>query len=499
MLAWVAPALFAAARLYWPPPAQNTHTLMYPLVERARAYNTLEPFHPLQPLLIGFLRRVWELVDAPGPALQLLLAATLLAACAQLVLVHRLVRRLGGSEQAALGASLIAAACVNLWCWSLQTASYPFAGAFLLGAALVLAGGEKLGRGDAARAGLLIGLATGFDVACAVFVLPAAVELVRRRRAGLSKAGAVEPLFLAALPALLGELALAARARGAISFEPTFRGFMGSLPPDIVPVWKSLSLSAQLLELFGSGAPADWPVLAPLVLFWLCREPARKAGPVGASLWRLGVGLYAAITAFYLACDPHNRFIHAGTLLLPPLLGLALSRLQRPAAWGASCAGLLVLRSLALPPDYRPSSNPGLDEARFLASRLDEGDVILAAGEPDWILSYGLDRRVPIRVLSGGLPMGDAARRGFGHARGWDAGIADALERRLCGGRRAVLAADALFRPARFTDGDAREAWENVSRRFELQPAWVSPGGQHYHPLAPKPGRCARLAGKRGN
>lgn len=490
---WIAPALFVAVRLIWHPTAHNTHTLMYPIVEAAGAYNTLEPFHPLYPLLIGLVRRVWEATGASGPALPALLLLSLLAGCVHLALIHRLVRRVGANSELALGAALIAAASANLWSWSLQSCAYNFSTAALLGTACVLVERETLGLREAAWAGLLVGIAGGFDSAAGLAGLLVVVEVLRRGKKGGSRVAALGVLAAAAaVPVAIGYAGLIWRfSVHGWPFHPSLRGLLDSLPSDIVPLWFSRDLPAQMESYWNSDAPSDWPRLVPVLILAASYRTACAAGWRGAALWRFGAGLWALIGLFYFACDPLNRFLYAGGALLPALLALALTRRSPAWAWCAMAAILLVVRSVLSPPDYAPPLNLGLAEAPFLTARLGSKDTILALSEPDWSLSYALAGRVPIIALS----QENEAKRGDGYGERralYGEPLARELDANLCSGGRVLFAADKLFRDSsmneRRIDAEAVLVFGKLKERFLIDPAWVSPNGQHYFPLRAR--RC---------
>lgn len=193
---------WAAVRLAWPPTGYNTHALMYPLVEAAGGYNTLEPFHSLYLPIVTASRHLWAWTGAFGPALPALQAVSLAAGAANLVLLHRVVRRATGSTDAALGAALIGAVSANLWSWSLMTTSYTLATFCLLAMSDRLLSREKLDVRDAAWAGLWVGLAAGYDTAAGTAVLAAAYE-IHLRRAPSVRPVAVWRAFAAACAAPL--------------------------------------------------------------------------------------------------------------------------------------------------------------------------------------------------------------------------------------------------------------------------------------------------------
>ncbi len=484
-------AAWAGVRLALPPPGHNTHTLMYPLVEAGGGYNTLEPFHALYMPVVTATRRLWELCGAPPPALPALQAVSLLAGAANIILLYRLVRRATGSASAALGAALILAASANLWSWSLMTTSYTLSTFCLLAAADRLLMRERLDSRDAAMTGLLIGFAAGFDTAAGVAAFPASYELWRRR-APASSPAVVWSVFAAgvSLPILagLGLLIFRLRAQG-WPFAPTVAGFLGSLPHDIVPLWRSLDAAAQIRRWASSTSPLDLPVWACLaVVVWAGR--AAKSWSEKA-LWRLGAALWALITLFFFINDPHNRFIYAGATLLPGLFALAAARAKRPLALCAAAAAGLGLWHKFVPPAYTVDDNLGFAEARFLRERLGREDLLVALSDPDWVFSYAFGGRARVIKLVG---IGDGEARFGAEASASGAALERRLDPALCAGRKAVFAADALFRSTRrepkALDAEARTIFAGLSKRYIVDPAWISPRGQHYHPLRPR--RCPR-------
>ncbi|MDX6769345.1 MAG: hypothetical protein SF051_07420 [Elusimicrobiota bacterium] len=474
---------WAGARLLLPPDAHNTHTLMYPLVEAAGAYNTLEPFHPLYHPVVALVRRLWEACGGAGPALPALQAVSLLAGMANLALIHRVVLRAGGSAAAAFGAAALAAVTQNLWSWSLMTTSYTLSTACALAAVHRLLSRERLDARDAAWAGAWTALATGFDTAAGLVALPALYELRARGAKGASAAfgGGLVAVLAAAYAVFFHRLQLLGWP-----FPPTLAGLAASLPRDIVPLWKSGDPFGQFAAFWRSDAPADFPWLAaPALLALSWRATSARAWGERA-LWRLAAGLWAAVTAFFFLNDPQNRFVYAGGLLLPAVLATA-----APRHWPGAVV-LLFCFNLFRPPLYAPDSNPGLAEADWLAGRLAPGDLLVALSEPDWALSYGLMGRVGVVVLAG--PGGGTAR--FRQSVMDEARAEEAADRALCNGAKVVFAPDALYRSTERDktelDARARRLVERWSRRYAAGPAWVSPRDQHYMPLAPKPGACAR-------
>lgn len=484
-----AAAAWTGARLAFPPPGHNTHTVMYPLVEAAGSYNTLEPFHSLYMPVVTATRRLWELCGAPAPALPALQAVSLVAGAANIVLLHRLVRRATGSADAALGAGVILAVSANLWSWSLMTTSYTLATACLLAAADRLLSRERLDARDAAWTGLWIGLAAGFDTAAGAALLAAGVEL-HRRRAASSRPAAVWAAFAVgvAAPVLAGLVHLVLRLRGLDwPFEPTWSGLIASLPHDIVPLWRSLDLGGQIRAWADSTAPLDVPLwAAAAVALWAGRAAQTWSE---RALWRFGAGVWVLLSAFFFINDPHNRFVYAGALFFPGLFALAGHRARRPLTLCVGAAAILTAWHALAPPFYAVPDNIAFSEASYLRERLGREDVLVALSDPDWLFAYAFGARA--RVIK-------IARDGDGESRFGSEPVAPGaeleglLDAPLCAGRKAVFAADALFRttrrPPEALEAEAREVFARLSRRFIVEPAWVSPRGQHYFPLRPR--RC---------
>lgn len=483
-------AAWAGARLAFPPPGHNTHTLMYPLVEAAGGYNTLEPFHALYMPIVAGARRVWELCGAPPPALPALQAISLFAGAANIVLLHRVVRRATGSADTALGAALILAASANLWSWSLMTTSYTLSTACLLAAADRLLARDLLDARDAAWAGLWVGLAAGFDTASGAAALAAAYEL-RRRRAPSARPAAAGFAFAAGLaaPVLAASALFVFRLRGlGWPFPPTFAGLLASLPNDIVPLWRSRDLAGQVHGWAASTAPLDLPLWAAAAVVLWAGKAARSRSE--KALWRLGAALWALISLFFFLNDPHNRFIYAGGTLLPGLFALAALRAKRPLALCAAAAAGLGLWHALVPPFYAVD-NLGFAEARFLRERLAREDVLVALSDPDWVFSYAFGGRARVIKLVG---IGDAEAQFGAETSAPGQPLERRLDAALCAGKKAVFAADALFRSTRRApaalETEGEDVFRRLSKRYIVDPAWISPRGQHYFPLRPR--RCPR-------
>jgi hypothetical protein len=463
---------------------------MYPLVEAAGGYNTLEPFHSLYWPFVAGTRRLWEACGAPPPALPALQAVSLAAGAANILLLHRVVRRATGSADAALGAALILAASANLWSWSLMTTSYTLSTLCLLAAAYRLLARERLDARDAAWTGLWIGLAAGFDTAAGAAALAAAYELGRRRAPSARPAKAWGAFAAAgAAPVLAGLALLVLRLRAlGWPFPPTLAGFLASLPADIVPLWKSRDLAAQVRGWAASTAPLDAPLWAAAAAVAWAGRSARTWSE--KALWRFGAALWALVSLFFFLNDPHNRFVYAGATLLPGLFALAAARTKRPLALCAAAAGCLAAWHAADPPFYAVA-NLGFAEARFVGGRLGREDLLVSLSDPDWVFSYAFGGRA--RVLKIARPGDEDARFGAETVAPGEA-LERRLDEELCSGRKAVFAADALFRSSRRSaetlDAEAKEVFARLSKRYAVDEAWISPGGQHYFPLRPR--RCPR-------
>ncbi len=484
-------AVWLGARLAFPPDGHNTHTLMYPLVEAAGGYNTLEPFHTLYMPLVTGARRLWELCGAAPPALPGIQAVSLLAGAANIVLLHRVVRRATGSADAALGAALILAVSANLWSWGLMTTSYTLSTLCLLAAADRLVARERLGARDAAWAGLWIGCAAGLDTAAGVAALAAAWELERRRDSAADPASVrSEFAAAAAAPVLIG-LALFARRLSVLGwpFPPTPAGLIASLPYDIVPLWKSRDLVGQIRGWAASTAPLDAPLWAAAAVVAWAWKSARTWSE--KALCRFGAALWALTSFFFFVNDPHNRFVYAGMTLLPGLFALAALRAKRPLALCAAAAAALAAWHAVSPPFYAVGDILGFAEARFLRARLGREDVLVALSEPDWVFSYAYGGRS--RVIKLATPDDAASSFGAEPVRTGEE-LARLLDPAVCGGKTALFAADVLFRSTRRPpdelDDQAREVFTALSKRYVLSPAWISPRGQHYFPIRPR--RCPR-------
>ena len=472
-LPWFLASAWAGARLALPPGGHNTHTIMYPLVEAAGSYNTLEPFHPLYMPVVTAVRWLWEAGGMSGPALPALAAVSLLAGMANIVLLYRVVLRAGGKDAAAFGAAGLLALTQNLWAWGSQTTSYTLSTACVLIVVERLLSREKLDARDALWAGIGTGLAASFDTAAGLVALPALYELERR-----GGKGALAAYAAAAALVLAGAYAVFFHRLFVLDwpFPPDLAGLLASLPHDIVPLWKSGDLLGQVRAFWRSDAPADLPwFVAPVVLAASWRALKKRAWNERA-LWRLAAGLWLAVTGFFFLNDPLNRFVYAGALFIPAVLALAWTR-----HWPGA-AVLLFCFTLYRPPDYAPASNPTMREADYLADRLGAGDLLVALSEPDWLLSYALAGRVPVVKLS----HGEASESHFGFRPLTPEAAEREMDLVVKRGGKVVFAPDAFYRPNGHDELEAvaRRLVERWSRRYAPQPAWVSPQDQHYMPLA---------------
>ena len=186
--------------------------------------------------------------------------------------------------------------------------------------------------------------------------------------------------------------------------------------------------------------------------------------------------------------------MYAGGLLLPVLLAATLASRKPALAWSVVAAALLAARSVQSPPEYAPELNLGLEESRYLAARLGPKDLILALSEPDWSLSYGLAKRVPIVALSSAAETERGP--GYGERRApYDATLERELEDRICTGGTVIFAADKMFRSrdagSKAVNALAETIFEKLKKRFVIENAWISPLGQHYLPLGSS--RCGRF------
>ena len=464
---------------------------MYPLVEAGGGYNTLEPFHALYLPIVTLARKSWELVGGAPPALPAIQAVSLIAAAANIMMLHRVVKRATGSSEAGLGAAVLLAVSSNLWSWSLMTTSYTLTTLCLLALADRLLSKEHLDARDAAWAGLWVGLATGLDTAAGVAALAAAYEL-HHRRASSARPARVWSAFAAACaaPVLFGLALLAVRLSAAgWPFPPTLAGLIASLPHDIIPLWQSRDLIGQLRGWGASTAPLDLPLWAAAsVVLWSQRAAKSWSEKV---LWRLGAGLWALVSLFFFINDPHNRFIYASATLLPGLFALAAFKAKRTFVLCAAAAAGLGIWHAIIPPQYAVDSNLGFAEARFLSGKIGREDMLIALSEPDWVFAYAFGGRSRVLKIA---HSGDADVR-FG-AESVVAGqeLEKKIDDALCASHKAVFAADALFRTTRRSaeavEAEARTLFERLSKRYLIEPAWVSPGGQHYFPLSAR--RCPR-------
>ncbi len=497
---WLVAAAYGLARWSLPPRAFNSHAIMYALVAVTRTHNALEWFHPLYPPLLVALSGLRAALGLSGEPLRALQALSLAGAMANLVLVHRLARRVSGDDRVALLAALLATASINLWAWSMQTMPYTIATALVLWIADLALASPRPGARRAALLGALTGAAACFDTTCALAAVPLAADAVALYGLGatLLPAAAFAGAFLACLA--LGYLPLLLKLHALGGALPHGLGeFMASLPADIVPLGQSRSLAFQWGQFRASTAPVDAPYwLMAAFLAFLSLGPGRdpRASPAFKRLIRLGSWFFAAAALFFFVSDPHNRFLYAAGLFVAPLAALALARRRDRAAWVALLWLLLIGKNAAFPADYMPARNPGFDEARFVRAALSPRDLLIAASQPDWLFSYALDGKIPAVEVAWPRDAGDP----FGYQRLPPGPRLNArIRATLCAKGRALLAPDRVFRSSLITSADMDAHLTALQRSFQgsfaLGAPLVSPLGQRYYPLSLRPGGGAACPG----
>ncbi len=458
---WLAPALFAAARLAFAPRTHNTHAIMYPVVAELGGRNSLELFHPLYVPLLRLLNVLRHGCGFSGPSIHLYQALSLAGAMVQLRLIYALAARLTKGRKTALAAALLATASVNLWCWSLQTMPYTLATSAALGCLLVLVDSTypptRPGPSSWITLGALTGLAMGFDTASLVLIPICLVA----RKAGKTKAVYLGAFALTLLAAYLPFLALGR------SIPPSPSALLKGLPFDIVSLMQSHSLGAQMKDWLASTAPSEAP--------WLLLAALFAAGAAFAKGGKLALAWFLGISAFFFIADPHNRFVYAGALLAPVVLAAMAEKRGFPLAACAAAWLLLLGKNLASPPDYLPRSNASLDEAAFVSSSLSPDDLLVAVSQPDLLFSYAYAKHSAV-VWPGdspGLPLADVRAR---------------AERAARDGRVVWLASDAMFRDSDVPAGVMEKRVQRLAASFApalevAREGVVSPNDQWYYPL----------------
>jgi hypothetical protein len=282
------------------------------------------PGYPLHELLTALLL-------GGGPLLTNL--STALAALLGVWVFDRLVVRLGVPGRPWL---LLAMAFIPwLLVTSTATLDYHFALTAMLAAYLALtrhggqrAAGSREGLRAAALAGLYLGVAVGFRITAAAFLLPLAVLLVlHNRRAGRPIADCLPAI--AALVATTGAVALLAYAPVLWTYGPRFWNYADSrVSPDVV---------IQMVGQWALGAVGALVTLGVLAASWreLARFPRRLARDPHVLVWSLTVVLYALI---YLRVP-----VDIGYLVpLYPFAFLLVARVLRPWALPVILAAALL-------------------------------------------------------------------------------------------------------------------------------------------------------------
>lgn len=444
---WLPAALFCAARLALAPRTHNTHAIMYPVVAEVGGQNTLELFHPLYVPLLKLLHLLAGALGFSGPSLRLYQALSLAGAALHLRLIYELALHYSRSRKTALAAAVLGTASINLWAWSLQTMPYTLATSAALACFLLMARKEKTWK-----LGALAGLAAGFDTACLMLVPVALVEAgSSRRRTGLAVA------FALALAACYVPFLLLGRG---VPTSPS--ALLKGLPFDIVSVFQSRSLGAQLSQWLASTAPSDgpWPLFLALFAWGAARLTAGRA----ALLWFLGV------SAFFLAADPHNRFVYAGAMPWPAVFAALAERRGFPVAACAVLFGALLAKNSIWPADYVPDKNVAFDEAAWARERLG-GGALVSVSEPDLLFAYAYGKEI--------LKPGENLKR--------------RLPSELQAKKTVWLAGDALFRDSRVPKDELDRRVDafvkDLKKDFIIGEPVVSPGGEYFYPLTPRPPR----------
>lgn len=442
---------YAGARWLFRPELVNTHAIMYALVAETAGSNTLELFHPLWVPVLRALSALRHGLGFSGNPLLLFQLFCLLGAFIHLFLIHRLALKALKSETLAFAAAWLATGSINLWAWSTQTMPYTWATTVILAAFC-----ELVDKRRPVVLGLLTGLAAGLDTAALALVPACTVELMYGKRKTASVAAYAAAVTAALAASYAPYLAIGRDIPGG------FGAMLSNLPSDITTLYATGSPFEQVRLFLASTAPKDIPWIA-LAALWYYAWTNRRSED--APLIRSSLVFGGGILFFFLVNDPHNRFVYAAGLTAPVLAAWTVRRWKKPEMCLLGLWAAIVARNFVFPADYLPKANPGFSEARFVSSALGKADALLAFSEPDWLFSYALEGAVTVV-----RPGAEANAR---------------VRETLCAGGKAWLASDALFRDSTVGPQDEKRMLDSFRGALRLEPAVVSPGGQHYYPLTP--------------
>lgn len=459
------------------------------LIERG-GFSAFELVHPLYSPVLGLLNSGLALAGVSGPHMPVFQALSAVSAGASAGLAYLLLASCGLPAAAAAGGALCAAFAPGSWYWAMQAKPYAPALFFSLLSLYLLAvpADRSWRRTTAASASLAA--ACGFTLACLALLPAFLLALARGRTSG--EAWRAGGLFTACLALCLSVfclplLAMKWRAVSSLAAGGLFQAL--AAVPGGGSVLSSGSLARQAALLWERALAGNFTLA---IAFGICAAGhffgRRDAEPAPSAPAAAAVGAFCLLL-FFLLADPHNDFAYAATFFA--VLGGAFYLWRLKAHRGAFTALAAVSAALALWPSL-PVSGGVRDvyrlEAEFLASRLGPEDTLFCAGPPDWRLAYLLGGRVKILQADLGgnegnpfapelLPPGPRLLARLKTASG--------------GGRKVLLAADAMFRPEALWSReqtaariDAAVSW--TGRGFRFGEPEISPNGQHYYPLSLK-------------
>lgn len=483
-------AAYCLAALLLLSPVYDPVAVMNAVLTERGGFSAFELVHPLYSPVLALLNGGLALLGASGPHMPVFQALSAVSAGAAAGLAYLLLAACGLPAAAAAGGALCAAFAPGSWHWAMQAKPYAPALFFSLLSLYLLAVPPDRGWRRIAAAAAALAAACGFTLAC-LALLPAFLLALVRGRAP-REAWRAGGLFTACLALCLAVFCLPLLAMkwkhiSSLAAGGLFQALAA------VPGGGSLLSSGSLLRqaslLWERALAGNFALAAALGICAAGSFSRRREGEPPSPVPAAAVAGALCLLLFFLLADPHNDFAYAATFFSVLGGGFYLWRLK--VHRGAFTALAAVSAALALWPSL-PVSGGVRDvyrlEAEFLASRLGPEDTLFCAGPPDWRLAYLLGGRVKtLQADLGGnegnpfapelLPPGPE--------------LLGRLRAASAGGRKTLLAADAMFRPGDLWSRgetaariDAAVGW--AGRGFRFGEPEISPNGQHYYPLLPK-------------
>lgn len=471
-------------------PVYDPVAVMNAVLAERGGFSAFELVHPLYSPLLALLNGGLGLAGVSGPHMPVFQALSAVSAGASAGLAYLLLAACGLPAAAAAGGALCAGFAPGSWHWAMQAKPYAPALFFSLLSLYLLAVPADRGWRRTAASAAALTAACGFTMACLALLPAFLIALLRGRAPGeaLRAAGLFTAcLALCLLFSYLPLLALKWKEISALAAAGLFQAL--AAVPGGGSVLVSGSLARQAALLWERALAGNFMLAAALALCAVGFFARRRDGEPPSAVPVTAAAAAFCLLLFFLLADPHNDFAYAAVFFA--VLGGAFYLWRLKARRGAFTALAAVSAALALWPSL-PVSGGVRDvyrlEAEFLAARLGPGDTLFCAGPPDWRLAYLLGGRV--KTLQADLG-GNAGNPFSPELLPPGPELLARLRAASGGGRRTLLAADAMFRPEALWSReettariDAVVGW--AGRGFRFGEPEISPNGQYYYPLRPK-------------